>query len=207
MDALDAIVDALAAELRLEQELGVRTVACDRRLLTALVASTPAPHTPAPPIEHSPNQTIKQSNTPPIPPSPNQTIKQSSPSPTPSSTTLLDFVFLHHAPLSGVAAEIVAKAVAALGKTAATAPVVCEKPFPKAKAYVVLGERTRRKFLPETRGAPGMWVKTAGGRDAVITYSPADDIAVFKTVTEAIVKRKQSLWQTMKAAQQRTAGR
>lgn len=212
MASLDSILDAVTAMLELERDLGTRTLECDRALLVAPAAASPkqeakgaSPQPSVPPPDHSPvpppEQAVRRSAepkadsrsvvpAPPVPASPASAI--------PASAAPLDFVFLHHAPLSGTAAEIMVKAVGALGKTSATAPVVTDLPIPKAKVYAILGERSRRKFMPQVPGAPGMWVKSPAGRDTLITYSPADDIAIHTRVTPAVQAIKRRFWEALK---------
>ena len=180
MTALDYILDGLEAELELERELGVRMVEIDRSLLAAETpspAGTPLPaYSPAP----SPNH--------PIPQSPNQTI--------------LPLVFLHDRPLSPPGVEMMAKIITAMHLTAETAPVVVAPPVPKAKVYVVLGGLALKKYFPDTKGEPGQWIKSPGGKDVLITYSPAY-ILRFATVTPAVEKMKKDMWRSLKAVMQR----
>lgn len=193
MTSLDSILDAVTAMLELERDLGTRTLECDRALLAAPVAASPVPAAVAPKP-----MAAATSPRPSAPPRDRATARPHEHSPDPSSSAPLDFVFLHHAPLSGTAAEIMAKAVGALGKTSATAPVVTDLPIPKAKVYAILGERSRRKFMPQVPGAPGMWVKSPAGRDTLITYSPADDIAIHTRVTPAVLALKRRFWEALK---------
>lgn len=116
----------------------------------------------------------------------------------------LDLVFLHDRPFSDGAIEMMSKIVRALGKTPETAPVVTERPVPDAKVYVALGAFAMRKFLPGKVGEPGQWVKTAGGRDVLVTFSP-EYILRFTSITPAVEKMKRSMWQSLKAAAQRAA--
>ena len=125
MTALDYILDGLEAELALARELGVRTVEIDRALLVPPSASAAV--------------------RPPPPPAP-------APRPPAASASAYAFVFLHDKPLSPAGAEMMAKIVAAMGKTAATAPVVVAPPLPKAKVYIVLGGLALKRWFP---GLPG----------------------------------------------------
>ena len=98
---------------------------------------------------------------------------------------------------------MVAKIVKALGKTAETAPVVLDRPFPNAKVYIVLGGLAMRKFFPEMKGAPGKWMKAKTGEDVLVTYSP-EYILRFGEVTPAVQKMKEDMWRSLKTAMQRT---
>jgi len=119
------------------------------------------------------------------------------------SGVLLDFAFIHDRPLSKDGAEMLAKIVAALGKTPETAPLLLDRPFPCAKAYVVLGGLAMRKFFPGVKGAPGKWFATDSGGNFLVTYSP-EYILRFREVTPAVRKMKEDMWRSLKSVQQRT---
>ena len=122
--------------------------------------------------------------------------------PIPASGGLLDFVFLHDRPLSAGGAEMMAKIAAAMGKTPETAPVVHEKPIPRAHIYVVLGGLALRKWFPGRNAAPGSWIKSDKGLDVLVTYSP-EYILRFKVVTPALKKLKSDMWTSLKGVMQR----
>ena len=198
MAVLDYILDGLEAALELERELGVRTVEIDRSLL----ASGEAVSSPLLGQGVPSNRSGKDSVSPlpvatPRPvPTANQTIKQS------SSQAISSLVFLHDRPLSPKGVEMMAKIVTALGLTAETAPIVVEPPLPKAKVVVVLGGRALKRYFPELKGEPGMWIKQPEGREILITYSP-EYILRFATVTPAVEKIKKDMWRSLKAVKQR----
>ena len=98
--------------------------------------------------------------------------------------------------------EMMAKIVTALGLTAETAPIVVEPPMPRAKVVVVLGGRALKRYFPELKGEPGMWIKQPEGREILITYSP-EYILRFATVTPAVEKIKKDMWRSLKAVKQR----
>ena len=180
----DYLLDGLIEYLELERELGVRSVECDLSLLRE--ASSP------PPVAVSPR-----------PPSPAPVAK---PAPSaPSASTSARFAFLHDRPLSPKAIEMMAKIVVALGETAATAPVVIEKPVPRVPLYVVLGGRALAKFLPGKKAGPGDWIKSDGGRDVLVTYSP-EYILRFDGVSDTTKQIKQAMWRSLKAVRQRLTG-
>ena len=190
MDAVDHILEGLEAALALERELGVRTVEFSRDLLdppaperrVAAARPTMAPEAPAPKA----------------PPSSEPVERQRDPN------AAFDLVFLHDRPLSPRGREMMDKIVAALGRKDETAPVVFEKPIPRAKMYVVLGALALRKFQPTLRGAPGMWLKTARGSSLLVTYSP-EYILRFREVTPAVDKIKRDMWQSLKEVVRRVA--
>ena len=198
MTALDYILDGLEAELELERELGVRTVEIDRTLLAAQPAPTPVPRpSPSVPTADVPRQMPASVPRPVVPP-----IEQSEQSNNPNNRTILPLVFLHDRPLAPSGVEMMAKIITAMHLTAETAPVVVAPPVPKAKVYVVLGGLALKKYFPDTKGEPGQWIKSPGGKDALITYSPAY-ILRFATVTPAVEKMKKDMWRSLKAVMQR----
>ena len=212
MTALDYILEGLEAELALERELGVRTVECDRELLTiaspARVAVGPGetgiPSTSSPSGASRPSSVTGASSPSrvSIPPSPagarsdNQTIRPSSNQP------VFDFVFLHDKPLSAKGNEMMAKIIHAMGRTGETAPVIVAPPLPKAKAYVVLGALALRKWFPGVNAAPGQWVTTSRGEQVLVTYSP-EYILRFGEVTPALKKIKSDMWTSLKGVLKR----
>lgn len=215
MTALDYILEGLEAELALERELGVRTVECDRELLTiaspARVAGGPgetrissASRPSSVTSASSPSGASSPSRVsgPSVAPSPagarsdNQTIRPS------SNQTVFDFVFLHDKPLSAKGNEMMAKIIHAMGRTGETAPVIVAPPFPKAKAYVVLGALALRKWFPGVNAAPGQWVTTSRGEQVLVTYSP-EYILRFGEVTPALKKIKSDMWTSLKGVLKR----
>lgn len=203
MTVLDYILDGLEAELELERELGVRTVECDRSLLVtvpppvtretrpaAVTETRPASGDRGQPTDDS-RRTAGDREQP-----NNRTIEQS------NDRTILDFVFLHHEPLSAKGVEMMAKIITAMGKTAETAPVIVEPPLPPAKVYVILGGLALKKYFPALRGEPGQWLETEDGVPLLVTYSPKY-ILRFGTVTPAVQKMKKDMWTSLKAVQQR----
>ncbi len=180
MTALDYILDGLEAELALERELGVRSVECARDVLTVPEkkpdVGNGAPVAPAP--------------RPPVAP-----LRPTAPRPTSDS---YDFAFLHDRPLSAAGTEMMAKIVAALGKTAATAPIVWEGTLPKAKVIVVLGGNALKKWFPGVAGAPGQWIDTPHAKDVLVTHSPAF-ILRFKVVTPEVDRIKRAMWNSLKS--------
>ena len=91
-----------------------------------------------------------------------------------------------------------AKIVAALGKTAATAPIVWEGTLPKAKVIVVLGGNALKKWFPGVAGAPGQWIDTPHAKNVLVTHSPAF-ILRFKVVTPEVDRIKRAMWNSLKS--------
>ena len=98
---------------------------------------------------------------------------------------------------------MMAKIVAALGKTDATAPLATMPPMPQARAYAVLGGLALRKFFPGAKGVPGQWFKAPGGEDVFITYSP-EYILRFREVTPAVRQMKLDMWNGLKELRRKT---
>ena len=187
MTALEYILDGLEAELALERELGVRVIECDRSLL---VPPSKAPEAapvaaPTPPLTAAPAA------------APVERARPASP-----SSAIADIVFLHDKPLSPPCEEMMAKIIAALGKTHETAPVVTEGAVPRAKAYVVLGGLALKKWFPGVSAAPGQWVSTPLSSNVLVTYSPAY-IQRFGTVTPAVQRIKKDMWSSIKSVLRR----
>lgn len=193
MTALDYILDGLEAELALERELGVRVVEIDRALLAPPRQSAPTPPA-AVPSAAAPS---------PVAPSPAPRAPEPvAPSAPASTASVFPFVFLHDRPLSPAGTEMMAKIVAAMGKTSATAPVIVAPPLPKAKVYIVLGGLALKRWFPGLPGAPNQWTRTAAGQDVLVTNSP-EYILRFKTVTPAVQKIKKEMWTAIKSVLQR----
>ena len=97
---------------------------------------------------------------------------------------------------------MMAKIITALGRTAENTPIVIAPPVPKARIAVILGGRAMKMYFPAMKGEPGQWLKSPGGRDVLVTYSP-EYILRFGTVTPAVQKLKQDMWRSLKAVVQR----
>ena len=204
MTALDYILDGLEAELALERELGVRSVEIDRALLAPLAppggssgsreprsSSGSSEPRSVPPPAAAPQRTTP----PPLRPTNPPTLQLSNLSP-------LDFVFLHDKPLSAKGNEMMAKIIVALGKTSETAPIVVAPPIPAAKVCIVLGGLALRKWFPGRNVSPGQWFTDEKGRDVLVTYTP-EYILRFGTVTPALKKIKQDMWNSLKSVLKR----
>ena len=194
MSVADYVLDGLERWLEVERECGTRALEVDRSLLVSATA---------PSAEGS---TASRGRAPSIPsgvPGSPGASGASEPSMVPSDA--LDFVFLHDKPLAPAGVEMMAKIVNAMGRTADTAPVVVAPPLPPARAYVVLGSMALKRYFPGVRGSPGRWVKSADGKDLLVTYSPAF-ILRFPVVTDAVKKMKREMWTSLKGVMQRFKG-
>ena len=191
MNVADYVLDGLERWLEVERECGTRVLEVDRSLLTVDVGDG----TKRAEGSNATNGASPASRQVPVAPA----------SQISSTGPVLDFAFLHDRPLAPAGIEMMAKIVTALGKTADTAPVVVAPPIPKARAYVVLGALALKKHFPGLRGEPGQWVKSADGKDVLITYSPAF-ILRFPTVTDAVKKIKRDMWNSLRGVMQRVNG-
>lgn len=207
MNAVDLILDGLEAELALERELGVRFFECDRALLAPRASSPSAPaavtarETAAPGAPTAaPSPRVPPMAPPPAIASPAE--RPSPAQPARAETGCFDFVFLHDRPLSPEGEEMMAKIIAALGRTRETAPVVCDGALPAAKIYVVLGSGALKKWFPSLRAVPGQWASAGQVANILVTYSPAY-ILRFNLLTPAVQKIKKDMWQSLKSVLQR----
>lgn len=193
MTVLDYLLDGLAAELELVRELGTRTVEVDRALLREPDAAPVAPVRAAVPA--APVASVR-----PVAPVVVRRETRDVPRDVRRETrdVQYDFVFLHHRALGPAGTEMMAKIVAALGRTAATAPVLVAPPRPPAKVYVALGARALEMWFPGLKGAPGNWLTAADGTPVLVTYSP-EFILRFRTVTPDVQRIKRAMWIAIKS--------
>ena len=190
MNTLEYVLDGLEQWLEVERECGARILEVDRSLLSPAPSPEPAAEMKAPRRPAAPEAAPVMASARP---------------PSELASTVYDFVFLHDRPLSPAGNEMMAKIVAAMGKTTETAPVVVDPPLPRARIYIVLGGLALKKHFPGTRGEPGKWAKTADGKEILITYSPLF-ILRFPTVTDAVMKTKREMWNSLKVAMQKISG-
>ncbi len=199
MNAIDYILDGLEAELALERELGVRTIEIDRSLLAPPApppATVPAPASaPAPAARPQPVAAPSVAGRTPTRPSTPAPASVRQPA---ASGAPLDFVFLHDRPLSAAGSEMMAKIVAALGRTSETAPIIQDPPAPPARLRIVLGSRALKKWFPGVNAGPGQWFTDEKGDEVLVTYTP-EFFLRYKTVTPAVVKIKQEMWTSLKS--------
>ena len=187
MGTLDYILDGLEQWLEVERECGVRSLEVDRSLL----APAAKPTAEAAPVVGAGSSS---------PARPSRPASSSN-----ATTDVFDFVFLHDKPLTPSGIEMMAKIVNAMGRSADTAPVIVTPPLPQARVYIVLGALALRKYFPGVKGEPGQCVKSADGKDVLVTYSPAF-ILRFPTVTDAVMKMKRDMWNSLKGVMQRFNG-
>lgn len=193
MTQLEYILDGLQSYLELERELGVRVMECDRSLLQKgdrpssppAAAAVVAPLVPSP-LESSPPVNGERA-----------AVEKNDAAP-----EVYSFVFIHDRQLSAAGEEMIAKITAAMGGNSKKNPVVTLPPLPKAKIYIALGALALRKFFPGITAAPGQWIKGGGSETVLVTYSP-EYILRFGAVTQAVVKIKKDMWNSLKTVVQR----
>ncbi len=193
MTALDYILDGLEAELALERELGIRSLEIDRTLLVQESGRVLGGDSA---LGTTRSTMLRDSM------SPENRLRPGS---TACPQAVYDIVFLHDRSLSPKGVEMMAKIVAAMGRTDETAPIVHVEPLPPAKAYVVLGGLALRKWFPGRNASPGMHFTTEHGKDVLVTYSP-EYILRFTTITPAVKKIKQDMWLSLKDLMRRING-
>jgi len=174
-----SILVGVERALELERELGVRTVEME------------APPAKRPRVSARPPEAPRAAPPPAAP--------KSAP---PERAKRAEMVFLADRALSPKAAEMMAKAIAALGFDQESAPIVHEGRPPAAAKYVALGYPALKKWAPGRQAAMGQWTKTAGGRDVMLVNSP-EAIVRFSVATPAVDKMKRELWLSLKAAKER----
>ena len=178
MTALDDILDGLVAELELEREVGARTVEIDRALLRG---------EPAAPVARpaaAPAQSGASVGAPRVSRDVPRVAERA-----PSDARRYDFVFLHHRALNAAGTEMMAKIVAAMGRTGETAPVLVTP---------ALGARALELWFPGLKGAPGNWLTADDGAEVLVTYSP-EFILRFRTVTPEVQQIKKAMWVAIKS--------
>lgn len=201
MTALDDILDGLVAELELERELGARTVEIDRALLRGEPAA-PVPRPVAAPVQSGASVGAPRGAVaaPVVAPVVVRRETRDVPRDVRRETrdVQYDFVFLHHRALNAAGTEMMAKIVAAMGRTGETAPVLVTPPRPPAKVYVALGARALELWFPGLKGAPGNWLTADDGAEVLVTYSP-EFILRFRTVTPEVQQIKKAMWVAIKS--------
>ncbi len=170
MSELDTILDAFAAELALERELGTRSFEIDRGLLKPELPRTDA--------------CVDCRG---LPQGEAEAIQIQS----------YDFVFLHEKALSPKAIEVLAKIITAMNKTAETAPLIITGELPVAKMYVVLGSRALKAWFPDQSARPGDWIQSGSGVPALVTYTP-EEFVRFVPPPPTVQQQKKAMWASLK---------
>ena len=93
------------------------------------------------------------------------------------------------------------KIIVALGSDLDRSPIAIEKPLPKARLYIFLGQTTLRKFLPRVAVEENTWFHTPKGVEALLVKSP-EEIVRFSTVSPALRKIKEDMWRALKTIRQ-----
>ncbi len=211
------ILNELEKVLALERALGVTTVECDRDVLNVELPSIPPPTVQAivaegpAAVQTMPAAvpTIRASapKTAPMP-APARSYAQNDAQGDKAKTDArrviaLDYVYLHHAPLSAAGHDLLAKARAALRRTEQETPLVYEGELPQARYYVVLGKLALQKWFPGYHPVMDRFFTLRDGRRALYLYSP-DEIFRYNSASKAVKDMKVTLWGGMKKVEERS---
>lgn len=177
MTVKDFILCSLEAELKLSRTLGERTVEVDMSAFRRPAEARNFRHLPEP--DRSATSSAVAASA----------VKHPGPR--------AKVVFLHHAPLSSLAAEIVRKIAIALKIEPTTA---VDGPLPDARVYVVLGSEANRKFFPDERTGPGNYLPRHP--NVYVTYSPELFVRLGVDAPE-VQSRKREMWKGLKGVMQR----
>ncbi len=194
-DALSFVLDGLEDFLALERELGVEEVEVDPSLLEALKPSPKATKTPPPAPKVPPCPVAKASDRP------ASVTRTETPRSSHAPSATVDFAFIHDGPLSEKSVAMMGKIIVALGSDLDRSPIAIEKPLPKARLYIFLGQTTLRKFLPRVAVEENSWFRTPKGVEALLVKSP-EEIVRFSTVSPALRKIKEDMWRALKTIRQ-----
>lgn len=211
------ILNELEKVLALERALGVTTVECDRDVLNvelpslppptiqAIVAEGPAAVQGVPAAVPSFRQTApKTAQIATLARSYAQNASQGNkPQSDARRVAALDYVYLHHEPLSAAGLDLLAKARAALRRTEQETPLVFEGELPLARYYVVLGKLALQKWFPEYHPVMDRFFTLRDGRRALYLYSP-DEIFRYNAASKAVKDMKVTLWGGMKKVEERS---
>jgi len=187
--AVDYILEGLAKNLELERELGGFSLEFDREFLAKLPKERAAK--PAGTAARAVAETTGTTET-------------AGTSGTTATGVVskpvekkLDFVFLHHAAVSGLGVEMMAKIIAAMKKTPETAPIVFTGAKPAAKIYVVLGTKALKQWYDGVSLAYGGWFNDVDS-EVLLVYSPEDIYRFGTTLTPAMKQKKLEMWNSLK---------
>ena len=177
--AVDYILEGLAKNLELERELGGFAMEFDRDFLAKLPEEREA--------KRGMEGTHETQAT-------HGTEKTAS-----SATPSYDYVFLHHAAITGPGVEMMAKLVTAMKKTPDAAPIVFTGEKPSAKIYVVLGTKALAKWYEGVSLAYGGWFKDVGS-EVLLVYSPEDIYRFGTNLSPAMIQKKREMWKSLQEA-------
>jgi len=190
LTVLDFILNGIEAELALERELGVRSIECDRSLLSVTEAyATQSRDLRSPNVSEPRIAKSERRDTAYPPRDPEEELR--------IRGEAYSFVFLHDKALSEGGVAMMAKIITAMGKTPESAPIVFTGDLPPAKVHVVLGGKALKKWFPSIHAGPNVWVSHEG-KSILVTYSP-EHILRFGEVTPDVKKIKAEMWNQLKA--------
>ena len=121
-----------------------------------------------------------------------------------TANPLYDYVFLHHAAITGPGVEMMAKLVTAMKKTPDAAPIVFTGEKPPAKIYVVLGTKALAKWYEGVSLAYGGWFKDVGS-EVLLVYSPEDIYRFGMNLSPAMIQKKREMWKSLQEAMRKVS--
>lgn len=205
--AVDYILEGLAKNLELDRELGVFSHEFDREFLARLPKEREAS---GPSVASVPKSTAAASCFGAFVGSVGPVVTGGSRSPDSSAASMAtssvyDYVFLHHGPITGPGVEMMAKLVVAMKKTPETAPIVFTGEKPPAKIYVVLGAKALNKWYEGVTLAACGWFKDVDS-EVLLVYSPEDIYRFGTNLSAAMVQKKREMWTKLQEAMRKVSG-
>ena len=188
--AVDYILEGLAKNLELERELGRFSLAFDRAFLASLPKERAQREEPRVPEVRAPSPRTGTALSRPV-------VK--APEPPAPRSSLHDFVFLHHGPITGPGVEMMAKLVVAMKQTPETAPIVFTGEKPAAKIYVVLGVKALNKWYEGVSLPYGGWFPDVDS-EVLLVYSPEDIYRFGTSLSKAMIQKKREMWTSLQEA-------
>ena len=110
-----------------------------------------------------------------------------------------DYCFLHHAAVAGPGVEMMANVIKAMKTTPENAPIVFTGEKPKAKIYIVLGEKALAQWYDGVSLAYGGWFKDVDS-EVLLTYSPEFIYRFGVNLSAAMVAKKREMWVSLQEA-------
>ena len=204
--AVDYILEGLADNLELERELGNFAVDFDREFLAKLpkerTCSRVARDTMSS-CSRVARDTMAEANQG---DAKHCTASDSRARVAPATTQpTCDYCFLHHAAVTGPGVEMMANVIKAMKTTPENAPIVFTGEKPKAKIYIVLGEKALAQWYDGVSLAYGGWFKDVDS-EVLLTYSPEFIYRFGVNLSAAMKAKKWEMWKSLQEAMGKVSG-